>query len=159
MYRIGFGTDFHKLEFGDGLWIGGVFLPCEFHSVAHSDGDVLLHALVDAMLGAMGAGDIGDHFPDTNNTYANLKSSFFVHETLSIVHAKKYKLVNIDCVVHLQRPKLSSVKAEICNTLSELLSIPLANVNLKCKTREGLDAIGKSNGWAADVAVLLEASS
>ncbi|MEM6312516.1 MAG: 2-C-methyl-D-erythritol 2,4-cyclodiphosphate synthase [Planctomycetota bacterium] len=152
-HRIGLGHDIHKLQPGGELVLGGVVVSTEMSAVAHSDGDVLLHALTDALLGAIGAGDIGDHFPPSDDRWKGVGSRLFVEEALKRVCAAGYRVSNADCMIHAERPKLYPHKAAIRAALEALLDAP---VNVKAGTNEGLDAIGRGEAIAAQVVVLLE---
>jgi len=154
--RVGLGSDLHRLlPDRDGFRLGGVWVSCGFGVAAHSDGDVLLHALADALLGAMAAGDIGDLFPDTAPENANQDSVEFLHAALDRVWAAGYRVGNVDLTLRLQRPKLAALKIEIREVLSKLLSIPIDCVSVKAKTGEGLDAVGRGEAIACEAAVLL----
>ena len=152
--RVGLGTDNHRLEPGLPLWIGGVEIPAEVGCVAHSDGDVLLHALTDALLGAIGAGDIGEHFPDSDPRWKGESSSRFVEEARLRVEAAGYRIVNVDAVVTLERVRLKEFKRAIAERVGELLGAT-GRVNVKAKTNERCDAIGEGRAIAAQVVVLL----
>ncbi len=154
-YRIGFGTDFHKLTPGTGFPLGGVFVPCAYTSVGDSDGDVLLHALVDAMLGSFSLGDIGEHYPPASIT-PNEPSARFVTETLERLDKLDARIINVDCVIDLEQPKLAPYKIPIREHVAHLLSLPLDRVSLKAKTGEGLGPIGQSLAVGAQVAILVK---
>jgi len=111
--RSGIGYDIHRLKDGDGLFLGGIKVSEELQFIAHSDGDVLIHALIDALLGASGNPDIGEMFPDTDNRYQNIKSELLLKKTLDILREKKYEIMNIDCVLIAQNPQLSEFKKRI----------------------------------------------
>lgn len=156
MFRVGFGYDLHQLKKGSKLLIGGVEIDSEFGSFSFSDGDCLLHALVDAMLGAAGLGDIGEYFPDTDEHFRNVNSSFFVTKTLDLINKNGYTIVNVDATVLLEKPKLIHYKQLIKKNISKLLCINDNFVNVKAKTNEKLGEVGKSLAIAAYVVVLLE---
>ena len=151
---IGFGTDSHRLEPGDGLRLGGTFVPCRFRAVAHSDGDALLHALTDALLGAIGDGDIGDLFPPSEEN-RNRASADFVREALRRVTAAGHRVGNVDAVIRLEEPKLGPFKDAIRETVAGLLAIDRSRVGVKAKTAEGLGAVGRSESVECEVAVLV----
>jgi len=153
--RIGLGTDLHRLEPGNGLWLGGVLLPCSLRSVAHSDGDVLLHAVTDAILGALGRDDIGQLFPDTAAENKNRPSTDFVNEAVHLMHADGYCIGNIDGVIQLQIPRFSPYKYDVRESLASLLRCDIEDVNIKAKTGEDLPPIGSSEAISAQVVVLL----
>lgn len=157
--RVGWGYDNHRLVEGRPLRIGGVDIPASVGADAHSDGDVLLHALVDALLGAAGAGDIGEHFPDTDPRWQGCPSSRFLDAAADVVRARGWDLVNIDATVILEKVKLASHKQAIAAHVRELLrkhwQLDPTAVNVKAKTHEGCDAVGEGRAVAAQVAVLL----
>jgi 2-C-methyl-D-erythritol 2,4-cyclodiphosphate synthase len=146
---VGIGTDLHRLETGRKLVIGGINIESEIGCVAHSDGDVLLHALTDALLGAIGEGDIGELFPDNDMKYKDMDSSIFVLEALKRVKSKGLYIVNIDAVVSLQTPKLSTYKLQIKENVANICDIDSNKVNIKAKTGEKLGHIGNSLGVEA----------
>ena len=154
--RIGYGYDIHQLVKGEQLYLGGLKIKCEYALVGHSDADVLLHAICDALLGAAGCGDIGDHFPDTDPQYKNIDSKVLLAKTDNMIRRKGYKIVNIDCIIFSQSFKISPHKAQIKEMVSKVLGIAQEIVNIKAKTNEKLDAIGQDKAIAATAAVLLE---
>jgi 2-C-methyl-D-erythritol 2,4-cyclodiphosphate synthase len=153
--RIGIGYDVHKLEKGKRLVIGGVEIPFDKGFKAHSDGDVLIHALIDAILGAAGLGDIGEHFPDTDPAYKGIDSKFLLKKTMELV-TPRYTINNIDCVIVAEKPRLSPYKEKIKTSLAQLMGIGEDRVNVKAKTEEGLGFTGKEEGIKAYAVVLLE---
>ncbi len=156
--RIGLGFDIHRLEAGRTMVIGGVAIPYEAGPLGHSDGDALLHALCDAMLGAAGLGDIGEHFPDTDPQYKGAASSRFVEAVLKMVTAKGYRIGNVDADVYLEKPKLGAMKKEIRRKVAGLLGVTEDRVSVMARTMEGLGRIGESRAYAAQVGItLLEA--
>lgn len=146
---VGFGYDCHKLSKGEKLILGGINIESEFGTIAHSDGDVVLHALCDALLGAGGLGDIGEHFPDTDEKYEGAESSKFVIEALKMLDEKKYKLINIDITIILEMPKLRPYKLQIKENLSSICGLPIDKVNIKAKTSEKLGFAGRLEGIEA----------
>jgi 2-C-methyl-D-erythritol 2,4-cyclodiphosphate synthase len=162
MFRTGLGFDLHRLVEGRPLWVGGVPVPARVGALAHSDGDVLLHALTDALLGAVGAGDIGEHFPDTDERWRGKSSAHFVTAAAKLAEARGFALVNLDATVFLEAVKLSPHKQAIAAKLVELLApiwkLPSDAVNVKAKTMERCDAVGRGEAIAAQVAVLLKES-
>jgi len=146
--RAGTGYDIHRLEKGSGLFIGGIKISEDLRFVAHSDGDVLLHALIDALLGASGQPDIGELFPDTDPKYRDVASSKLLLKTLNRLNDSGFEVVNIDCTIVAQRPSLQPHKPAIRANLAKLLGIPADAVGVKAKTREGLGAVG--NGEAIE---------
>lgn len=151
--RIGFGTDLHVLRVGEGLMLGGVPVPCGYAFEAHSDGDVVLHALVDAMLGCAGLGDIGEKYPPSAIRKGE-SSTRFVTETLALLGKAGLALVNVDCVIDLEVVKLGDTKKVIRASLASLLGLDAACVNVKAKTAEGVGAVGEGRAVSAQAAVL-----
>jgi 2-C-methyl-D-erythritol 2,4-cyclodiphosphate synthase len=154
--RVGLGYDIHRLEPGDGLMIAGVRVPCAYRVVAHSDGDVVLHALCDALLGATAAGDLGEHFPDNDPTYAGRDSAWFVRNVLALGAMKAWRIANLDVNVVAQAPRLSEHKPAMRQRLAELFALPLDRIGLKARSNEGCDAVGEKRAIQAQAVVLLE---
>ena len=155
--RIGHGYDIHRLRQGGTLMLAGVAVSNEMSAVAHSDGDVVLHAVVDAVLGAMGWGDIGEHFPDSDAQWKGAASRVFVENVRGRVAAAWYMVSNVDVTVMAERPKLRAHKAQMVQSLADLLGVESARVNIKAGTNEGCDAIGRGEAIAAHAVVLLAA--
>ncbi len=153
--RIGLGFDVHKLVPGEGFRLGGVEVRAEFRLEGHSDPDPLLHALVDALLGAAARGDIGEHFPDTDDRWKGADSRIFVEKARQVVDEAGLTIGNVDATVFLERPKLGPLKKEMCELIAGLLDIDVKNVSVKAKTLEGLGRIGTSKAVAAQVGVVL----
>lgn len=153
--RIGFGYDLHKLAKGRKLILGGVLVPSEKGLLGHSDADVLLHAIIDALFGAAGLGDIGEFFPDTDKKYKDISSSILLDRAAKLIKGAKYYINNIDAVIVLEKPKLSKFKKKMAGNIAGVLNIPKGKVNIKAKTNEGLDATGKGMAIAAYVVVCL----
>lgn len=151
---VGFGYDIHRLEEGRKLILGGIEIESNLGVVAHSDGDVLLHSLIDAILGASGLGDIGEHFPDTDNQYKGISSVELLKRTLELI--KSYKIVNVDCMIILEKPKIKDYKPLIKKNLADLLKISESRVNIKAGTNEKLDALGRAEGCAVYTVVMIE---
>ncbi len=143
--RSGIGYDIHKIDKGNGLFLGGVKVSDELKFVAHSDGDVLIHALIDSLLGAMGEKDIGEYFPDTDPEFKNIKGEILLEKCVQILKRNCYEIINIDCVVIAEVPKISAFKGEIREKISSILSIPKEDFNLKAKTKEKIqtDTVGR----------------
>ena len=152
--RIGFGYDVHRLEEGHDLILGGVAIPFEKGTVAHSDGDVLIHAICDALLGAANLGDIGYHFPDTDPANRNLDSTQILRHSLKLIHDAGWKVVNVDTTICLQKPKLAGHIDEIKQSLGQWL--PYGAVSVKATTTEKMGFVGEGRGISAYAAVLLE---
>lgn len=152
---IGFGFDIHRLAAGESLILGGVAIPSDLGTVAHSDGDVILHALVDALLGSVGQGDIGEHFPDTDPKWRGAPSSVFVARALEIVTSEGFELVNVDITLVLERPKILPYKAEMREKIASLCRLPINRVSVKATTSEAVGAIGKGEAVQAWAAILV----
>lgn len=156
MIRVGMGTDIHRLEMGRPLFLGGISLPWEKGLVGHSDGDCLIHALIDALLGAAGAGDIGRHFPDTDPSYLGIRSTTLLKQTREEILPADTVIYNVDAVVTAEEPRLASFIPAMENRLAEILGIPFSRINIKAKTNEGLGDLGRGEAIAAHVVVLLQ---
>ena len=149
MTRAGIGIDIHKLKEGLPLFIGGVNIKSSLGSVGHSDGDALIHAIVDALLGALGIGDIGKYFPSDDKKWEDAQSKIFLSEVrLNLVNSK-YLISNIDCTVIIQKPKLQEYIPSISNNIAEILNIEEEKVSIKATTTDYLGYIGDSKGWSA----------
>lgn len=153
--RIGQGIDFHRLEQGLNLWLGGVKIPSAKGCVAHSDGDVLLHAVCDSLLGAAGLKDIGHYFPDTDIKYKNIDSKILLRNTFDLIKEKGYRVNNLDCTICLEEPKISSYIDEMKKTISSIIEIESGNVAIKATTTEKLGFTGRGEGIIAFSIVLL----
>jgi 2-C-methyl-D-erythritol 2,4-cyclodiphosphate synthase len=156
MFRIGNGYDVHALAEGETLWLGGICIPHKKGTVAHSDGDVLIHAICDALLGALALGDIGQHFPDTDPAYRNIDSKILLKQCMQLVNQKGYDLVNIDSTICAQRPKLKDFIPEMRQTMAALLDLPFENISVKATTTEKLGFVGREEGMEAYAVVLLQ---
>lgn len=154
-YRVGHGWDLHRLEPGYPLIIGGIDIPHDRGCVAHSDGDVLLHTVVDAILGALSLPDIGQLFPDTDPKWKGARSDIFLTEAVRLMKERGYTLGNIDCTIIAQRPKLSPHKETIRSNLCQLLQAHPSVVNIKAKTHEKVDSLGENRSIACEAVVLL----
>jgi|SRR5450759_1214930 len=153
--RIGQGIDFHRLEKGLNLCLGGVRIPSEKGCVAHSDGDVLLHAICDALLGAAGLRDIGYYFPDTSREYKNIDSKILLKKTFNLVKEKGFSVINIDSTVCLEKPKISSFIPEMRTVISAVVETEPDNITIKATTTEKLGFTGREEGIIAIAVVLL----
>ena len=153
--RVGIGYDVHQLETGLKFVLGGVPLHHEKGPVAHSDGDVLIHAICDAMLGAANLRDIGTHFPDTSNDYSGVDSKLLLKKTVVLLKESGYKIGNIDSTVCLQRPKVKEYIPIMQQTLARVIDIPEEDVSVKATTTEKLGFVGREEGISAYAAVLL----
>ncbi|MDM1545801.1 2-C-methyl-D-erythritol 2,4-cyclodiphosphate synthase [Ignatzschineria indica] len=154
--RIGFGFDVHTFQEGDHLMLGGVKIPFHKAFKAHSDGDVVLHALTDAILGAVKAGDIGTLFPDTDPRYKDADSRLLLKEAYQIVLNRGYKIGNIDITIMAEQPKMKPYRAAIESVIATDLNISTDDINVKATTMEKLGFVGREEGIAAQVAVLLK---
>jgi len=154
-YRIGQGIDFHKLVEGREFWLGGILIPHTKGALGHSDADVLLHAICDAMLGALSLGDIGQHFPDTDNAFKGIDSKILLEKTYRLVTEKEYFLVNIDATILLQAPKIRPHVDAMRNAIAGILNISAEDVSIKATTTEQLSFIGREEGIVATANVLL----
>ena len=154
--RIGSGFDVHAFGAGDTIVLGGVRIAHSRGVVAHSDGDVVLHALCDALLGAAGLGDIGMHFPDTDPIWKGANSRRFVEAVLEMLNVRKLKVCNVDITLLAQAPKLSPHRLDIRRSIAQMLGVTENQVNIKATTTEHLGFIGRNEGLAAQAIVLLE---
>jgi len=154
-YRIGSGVDFHQLKKGRELWIGGVHIPFEKGADGHSDADVLLHAICDALLGALALGDIGIHFPNTSDEFKNIQSSILLQRTMELVKQKGYSVVNIDSTICLQKPKLKQYTDEMRKIIAGITNVSINDVSIKATTTEEMGFVGKGKGIIAYATVLL----
>jgi 2-C-methyl-D-erythritol 2,4-cyclodiphosphate synthase len=159
MFRIGVGHDTHRLGLARPLVLGGLRIEHPRGLIGHSDADVVLHALTDALLGAAGLGDIGDAFPDTDARYKDCDSTLFVTETLKRLREKGYQVVNVDLTIFAEEPKLGPIKANMREHLAQLLGLAGDAVNVKAKTGERVGAIGRAEAIGCQAAVLLEKDS
>jgi 2-C-methyl-D-erythritol 2,4-cyclodiphosphate synthase len=153
--RIGHGYDLHRLQPGGQLILGSIVVSTDISPIAHSDGDVVLHALVDALLGAIAEGDIGELFPNTDPQWKNAASKVFVEAAMQRVQARGYKVANADITILAERPKLKKFKEAIRSAVAAMLNVPIDQVNIKAGTNEGVDAIGRGEAIAAHAVVLL----
>jgi 2-C-methyl-D-erythritol 2,4-cyclodiphosphate synthase len=155
-FRIGFGIDFHQLEEGRKLIIGGVHIPHHKGAVGHSDADVLLHAICDALLGAACLGDIGVHFPDTDNKYKDIDSRILLKESMALVQKEGWSLVNIDSSLCLEEPKIKPYVQQMREEIASILSTSINNVSIKATTTEKMGFVGRTEGLVAYATVLLQ---
>ena len=155
-YRIGSGVDFHQLAKGRELWIGGVHVPYNKGAEGHSDADVLLHAICDALLGALALGDIGIHFPNTSVEFKNIQSTILLQRTMELVRKENYSVVNIDSTVCLQEPKLKQYTDGMRSIIAAITNVSEHDVSIKATTTEKMGFIGKGKGIMAYATVLLK---
>jgi 2-C-methyl-D-erythritol 2,4-cyclodiphosphate synthase len=157
-YRIGLGTDFHQLVTGRKFWLGGVEIPHSKGALGHSDADVLLHAICDALLGALNLGDIGLHFPDTDPSLRDIDSKILLEKTFRLIQEKGYRIVNLDTVISLEKPKIMSQAPAMRRIIAGLLDISVEDISIKATTTEKLGFIGREEGIMAQAIVLLRKS-
>ncbi len=160
-HRVGIGYDIHRIESDAspeaGLILAGVKIPCPWKVIAHSDGDLVLHALCDALLGAVAAGDLGEQFPDTDPAHRGRDSTEFLAHILALPVLNGWRIGNVDINVIAQVPRLSAHKPGMRQRLAELLALPLDRIGLKARTNEGVDAVGEKRAVQAQAVVLIEA--
>jgi 2-C-methyl-D-erythritol 2,4-cyclodiphosphate synthase len=153
--RVGQGYDVHKLTEGESLWIGGIELDHSKGTIAHSDGDVLIHAICDALLGAANLRDIGYHFPDTSSEFKNIDSKDLLKKTCKIISSKGYSISNIDTTICLERPKMKPHIENMKLCLSEVMKIPKEDISIKATTTEKLGFVGREEGISAHAITLI----
>lgn len=156
---VGFGYDVHALAEGESLVLGGVVIPSPIGTVAHSDGDVLLHAVCDALLGAAGLGDIGEHFPDTSAEFKNISSMELLARVVALLHTTGYEIVNLDATLVLERPKILPYKAAMRENIATVCTIPVQRVSVKATTSEGMGFVGTGQGVQAYCACFIRERS
>lgn len=153
--RIGSGIDFHQLVEGRDLWLGGIKIPHTKGALGHSDADVLLHAICDALLGALSLGDIGTHFPDTDNAFKNIDSKILLQRTYDLIKSKGYHVVNIDASLCLEAPKIKPYVDEMRACIAHILNIQLDEISIKATTTEKMGFVGRHEGLVALASCLL----
>lgn len=158
-FRIGFGIDFHQLVTGRDLWIGGIRIPHAKGALGHSDADVLLHAICDAMLGAACLGDIGVHFPDTSSEYKNVDSKILLQKSFELISAAGYKIINIDSTLCLELPKIQPYVNQMREAIANILFIKISDVSIKATTTEKMGFIGREEGLKAYATILMQSLS
>lgn len=159
MFRIGFGNDIHRLVEGKPLILGGVLIPAEKGAEGHSDADALLHAVTDAILGALALGDIGTHFSDKDERWKDADSLIFLNEAVRMMKEKGFAIVNLDSIINLEKPKLRPHIQTMRENLARSLEVDLDCISVKAKTGEKIDAVGESRAIKAEVIVLLQKSN
>lgn len=157
-YRIGQGYDVHALQPGLPMWLGGVKIESECGFVAHSDGDVAIHALCDALLGALAMGDIGRHFPDSSEDYKGIDSKILLKRVIGMISKESWTVANVDITIALQSPKLAPHIDRMRGTLSEVMGIPVGNISIKATTTERLGFVGRGEGCEVWAIALLQRS-
>ncbi len=154
--RIGSGVDFHQMVEGRDLWIGGIKIPHTKGALGHSDADVLLHAICDALLGALCLGDIGVHFPDTSNEFKNIDSKILLQRTFDLITNEGYSIVNIDTTLCLQAPKIKPYITEMQLAIANILKITVKDISIKATTTEKMGFVGREEGLIAYATALLQ---
>ena len=154
-FKIGFGFDVHQLQEGRELWLGGIKLEHTKGALGHSDADVLLHAICDALLGAAALGDIGKHFPDTDNKFKNIDSKILLKQVVELLQKHNYKIGNIDTTLVLENPKIAPYIAEMVKCISEILQIPENCISIKATTNEKMGYVGRQEGVNASAIALI----
>ena len=157
-YRIGSGVDFHRLVAGRELWVGGVLIPHHKGALGHSDADVLLHAICDALLGSLGLGDIGTHFPDSDQAYKNIESKILLERAITLIRKENYSVVNIDCTVCLEAPKIKPYTDAMREIIAQIAGINKRDVSIKATTTEQMGFAGREEGLMAYATVLVRKS-
>ena len=155
-FRIGHGYDVHKLEEGKKFIIGGIEIDHDKGAVGHSDADVVIHVICDALLGALSLGDIGKHFPDTDNIYKGIDSKILLKKVIKLVKEEKYQISNVDITILLQKPKLRNYIDSMRDTLSNIMKINKSQISVKATTTEGLGFVGREEGVAAHCVCILK---
>jgi 2-C-methyl-D-erythritol 2,4-cyclodiphosphate synthase len=155
-YRIGFGIDFHQMVEGRPFWLGGTLIPSTRGALGHSDADVLIHAICDALLGALCLGDIGEHFPNTDPAYKDIDSKILLRKTQDLIVEKGYGVVNIDSTVCLEAPKIMKFAPAMRATMAGILGIGIEDISIKATTTEQMGFVGRGEGLVAYATVLLE---
>ncbi|MCW3081471.1 2-C-methyl-D-erythritol 2,4-cyclodiphosphate synthase [Segetibacter sp.] len=155
MFRIGSGIDFHQLVEGREFWLGGVLIPHTKGALGHSDADVLLHAICDALLGALCLGDIGVHFPDTSSEFKNIDSKILLKRTYDLILIEGYRLVNVDTTLTLEAPKIKPYVGDMQKVIAEILQVTEKDVSIKATTTEKMGFVGREEGVVAYATALL----
>lgn len=155
-FRIGQGYDVHQLAEGETLWLGGILIPHHKGTVAHSDGDVVIHAICDAILGAVKLGDIGTNFPDNSTEFKNIDSKILLDKSYQLAKNKGYEIVNIDCTISAQKPKLKPFIPEMEITMAKVLQVDVDQISVKATTTEKLGFEGREEGISVNAVVLLK---
>lgn len=156
MYRIGYGIDYHQLTEGREFWLGGILIDHYKGALGHSDADVLLHAICDALLGAVNAGDIGTHFPDTDMAFKNIDSKILLSRCAEIIDQKGYQVVNIDSTLCLEKPKIKTYIPQMQEAIANCLKLDQDLISIKATTTEKMGFVGREEGVVAHATVLLQ---
>jgi len=155
MMRIGFGFDVHQLQEGRDFWLGGIHIPAQKGILGHSDADVLLHAICDAILGSLALGDIGKHFPDTDQNFKGIDSKILLQKVMELIAEKGYKIGNIDTTVVCQQPKIMPYALQMQTCIANICNIEITDISIKATTNETMGFIGREEGIVAYAVVLL----
>ena len=155
-FRVGFGFDVHQLREGEEFWLGGILVPHEKGAVGHSDADVLIHTICDAILGAADLRDIGFHFPDNDSKYKGIDSKILLKEVMTILRKEGYELGNVDATIALQVPKINPFIPEMKKVLAEVMSVAVGQISIKATTTEKLSFVGREEGISAYAVALIE---
>ena len=155
-FRVGFGFDVHQLKEGEEFWLGGIIVPHEKGAVGHSDADVLIHTICDAILGAADLRDIGFHFPDNDSKYKGIDSKILLKEVMTILRKEGYELGNVDATIALQVPKINPFIPEMKKVLAEVMSVTEGQISIKATTTEKLSFVGREEGVSAYAVALIE---
>jgi len=155
MMRIGFGFDVHQLQEGRDFWLGGIHIPAPKGILGHSDADVLLHAICDAILGSLALGDIGKHFPDTDQSFKGIDSKILLEKVMELIAEKGYKIGNIDTTVVCQHPKIMPYALQMQTCIANICNIEISDISIKATTNETMGFIGREEGIVAYAVVLL----
>lgn len=155
-FRVGFGIDFHQFAEGRDLWLGGIKIPHTKGAIGHSDADVLLHAICDALLGALALGDIGFHFPNTDDAFKNIDSKILLKKSFDLIKQKGYTIINIDSTVCLEQPKIKPYVNSMQQIIAEILNITVEDISIKATTTETMGFAGREEGLMAYATVLLQ---
>jgi 2-C-methyl-D-erythritol 2,4-cyclodiphosphate synthase len=155
-FRVGQGYDVHRLAEGETLWLGGILIPHYKGTVAHSDGDVVIHAICDALLGAAKLRDIGTHFPDNSAEFKNIDSKILLKKSLVLIREKGFEIINIDCTINAQQPKLKTYIPEMELVMAKVLDIDVEQISVKATTTEKLGFEGREEGISVNAVVLLK---
>ena len=157
MIRIGQGFDVHRVEIGDGMSLGGLWIPCGYQIIAHSDGDIVLHAIMDAMLGSLALGDIGQLFPDTDSRFEGADSAELIREVRRSCLVEGYSLSNLDLTILCEEPKVGPIRDVMRQRIADVLETPLDQISVKATTTEKLGFLGRGEGIAVLASVLMRA--
>lgn len=156
MMRIGHGHDTHRLQAGQSLRLGGIDIESRVKAIGHSDADCLVHAIADALLGALALGDLGRHFPDTDETYRDIDSMILLGDVVKMMQTRGYQLVHLDTTIHLEQPKLAPHVDAMRSVLARCLKTDLERINIKATTGEGIGIVGRGEAVVCDAVVLIE---